>query len=551
MSLAAAENVISKAIQRGAKAANAREHRGVRNKLKTVAGMKNPSRKKPAQGGKPRKKKATAAAGDGRLRVTRGMAPVARGYSISGASNRRSVADTGRLETVFSVSSPITPGIWSMLRTDLINPANTELFPRASQIAGTFEKWRLLEFKVEYLPLAPSTNNGLVGMYIDMDATDPATTNLTSTLENRSKDAGNVWMPRSLQMSMSDIRRWDSTDPAQTPTSPAAAIDRQNSPGVLRIFCDKCPGNQALGMIKITSRFQFTDSKPPAALLLYAQIGSPSPTVTITATGTYYIAYPIDIQHAHGFSIIGGRALYRATPGVDDNDDRVDDLQSGGVAANNSAASGYTFALSTAASTMSGSLTIGAAGKAQHALFYVKPDLTIGDLWLGNQSADGVTTAPASSPADTAIFTMPADATRLHYGVKLLVVSGASGGTATYSCAGTNTLAISRRSALPGYGALQARCRVGPPASRSGVLPDADLDSWLAAHAGDEYSLTVYPPSTMSQDEKDQEFLRRLREYGPLLTDDWQALPRRVCAEPPSPTPSQARARPPLMRAKG
>jgi hypothetical protein len=552
MSLAAAETVISKALQRGAKAANAREHRGVRNKLKTVAGMKNPSRKKPAQGSKTQQKRTKKAAGGaGRLQVTRFQAPAARGFNVGGRSSRRSVADTGVCETVFSVSSPVTAGIWTMLRTDLINPANTELFPRASQMAGTFEKWRLLAFSVEYIPLAPSTDTGLVGMYIDMDPTDPATTNLTSTMENRYKDAGNVWLPRKLSLSRNDIRRWYYTDPAQEPTVPAAALDRQNSPGVLRVFCDKCAANRALGMIKISSHFQFTDAKPPAALLLYSAVAQQTLTVQYdpATSPTAYVTYPIDIKHAHGFSVIGARAAYASGGAV--NNDQTDDIQSGGVAANNAASTDYSFVLTATTSAKAGTANFGADGKVQHALFYVKPDMTIGDLWLGNQSAAGVTTVPASSPADSAVVNIPATATRLFFGVKIIGSGvGLAAGTALYSNAGPDTMAIARRAALPGYGLARssAATPLNPPESRSGQLPDAELDSWLSAHAGDSYSLTVYPPPPVSQQQLDEEFLRRLRAVGPLLNEDWQDLSRRVCAEPPSPTPSVSRPRAPVTR---
>lgn len=87
-----------------------------------------------------------------------------------------------------------------------INPGNIKSFPWVSQIANSFESFKLVSQRYEYRPTTSTTTTGNIMMAIDYDPDDDLPTDEFSLLANASVVQTVPWSPNSIPVDLKNLR---------------------------------------------------------------------------------------------------------------------------------------------------------------------------------------------------------------------------------------------------------------------------------------------------------------------------------------------------------
>jgi hypothetical protein len=501
------------AAQGAAQAFNAPTHRGFRNKGKVAAGRVHPGTKQQAQ---PK----------ARFNRSNAAAPAATGTVVSRQTRRKQlIARTGVQQSMITdlSTSASSPGTFQVLYTGYLNPGNGYLFERQQAIANTYEKWRLRKLEISVMPVVSTNTSGVYGMYIDMDATDTADTNINSAMENRYSTMGPLWRAQKLVLNdPAVLNKWLYTSTSTAAASSANALDRQQAVGVLRFFADKCPASQPIGMVEITYEYEYLDPKPPIGLMLTAYTTSnPSyNTSAVPQSTTNYFPLPLNLTtgfDAHGINVTGTRVSYNSGG---TQDDEVEGLANSGFTINDAGGGMYqVFAYygagsvglnSAPAGSNIGLALIGITGGVASATWTVfsTPAVNGTTTWSGGTASISIT---VNGTSGTPVPTVYAFA----FFVQAPSSSAGPQMAGAFSNSSAQSVSVARAVVRAGYG-LAAQPRLtysGVPVSRAGSLPDTGLDDFLALYAGSSYAITVYQPAEEKFTPDEQRMLERVLAY--------------------------------------
>lgn len=285
------------------KALNPATHRGFRNKGKVATMEHKLSQNRPSKHSSRKNPGSTI-----RQNERSGTAAVGRSVDYRPMRSSKQIATSGLFKNTFLPVTCATTGGFAVISTQLLNPSNSTLFPRVQSLASLYEKWRFKHLSVTYRAMCPSTTGGMFGMYVDKDATDQAESNMTSLGQNTLSVNGSVWTSKVLRIRGSDIvGRWFYTGSANqiSTSSVPNALDRQNSPGVLRLCLDYATAGTLLGYMEVTGEIEFCSAKPPPALVANVEkFGS------WVSVGDAPILYDpnVDAIHLHGMELLPANA---------------------------------------------------------------------------------------------------------------------------------------------------------------------------------------------------------------------------------------------------
>lgn len=453
-------------------------------------------------------------------------APAAIGFTSKSGTRGRQISTTGLCSnTLADIGSGSVAGTFQTLFTGFLNPGNSVLFPRVQAQASIFEKWRFKTLRFKLTPFTSTATTGVVGVYVDLDAIDSAATNIDAVKQNKYAVSGCPWLPLELDLTASEVRnKWYYVSPADAST--ADARSRQDSPGIVRVFCDKMAANVPIAMFEIEYEFEFTDARPPSALSATLNMGVDpvQNTSTLTATGgNLYLNWPQSAgNHLHGFSLSSMGSLVQLDSG---------DLNPSAIINANKSSTGELPLISNFWSATP--LTVTAIGGV--------PGIDDGNLRLCAINTDGTLTSMATvgtlnhtgatwtiTPANIAVaFTLAAGRDRM---VLVAEIGGCTAVTG-WTCNFSGLVMTLARNGAP-FDAVSRGLRAPTgrePHSWSGpVGPEAA--EWLEEQPP-EYvvSMTSYPPARDLIKEEEDRIVQRVIE---------QMRAPVVCAEPPSPPPS-------------
>jgi hypothetical protein len=360
-----------------------------------------------------------------------------------------------------------------------------------------------------------------------------------------------------LDLTPSDVRgRWFFTSSADT--SSAGARDRQDCPGIVRVFCDKMAANVPIAMFEIEYEFEFIDARPPTALSLYVNTGTAAVQTTallIATGGDVFVNWPQSMNnHLHGFTLSSMGTTSQLDAG---------DLNSSAIINVNKAATGSLpiTALSYADNPWVLTQTGGSAGTATMKLAVVNDDGTLTNIWtIANAVVAGAgpfTYTFTVNNVQTAL-TLTSGQNRL---VVRLNVTGASGAT-TWALAGTTGFVLNiSRNGQPSESANERQQSAQPDgaASSTGDCSEGGFNGlfeWLETFPTTNppwtYAITVYAPAEAEERKEEDRIVQRI--LAQLAEKRSLAL---VADEPPSPHTSEIvvnvppGARRPLTRPRG